>query len=150
MIFRSRDYLDLAYAEGKTCLRCEKLGCEPCHYSGLFSDRLGKGMSIKAADLHAELCRECHRYFDLYKSPGGNDDARAAEFLLLIVKTLVRNLESGHVEMMVMTKLRDQTPHNPEAKAELARSARKSSASKRGTRCQRSSKTVPRPTEWRP
>jgi len=97
--WRSRSYLDLSYADGKTCLRCGALGCEPCHYSGRYSDQLGKGGAQKSFDLTADLCRTCHRHFDLYED--GNDDARATAFMLLILKTLHRNLQLGLVDLSV-------------------------------------------------
>lgn len=106
--YENRAYLDLAYVPGKTCVRCGSPGgepCEPCHYSGKYGDRVGRGGSRKAPDLHAELCRACHNHFDQYE--GGNDDARAAEFLLLILKTLARNLHDGHAYLSVLTLVRE-------------------------------------------
>lgn len=141
--WRSRPYLDLSYVEGKTCLRCGRLGCEPCHYSGQYSDRLGKGGAQKSMDAAvADLCRECHVYFDLYHS--GNNDVRAAEFLLLALETLHRNLQMGHAEIMTLSfpvrreglpEKEGVTPHS------LPPSRRR-----KGSKCVRSSKTVPRPT----
>ena len=108
--WRSRPYLDLSYVEGKTCVRCGKLGCEPCHYSGQYSDRLGKGGAQKSFDAAvADLCRECHVYFDLYHA--GNDDVRAAEFLMLVLLTLHRNLQAGHIEIVVHTFLEGRDPY---------------------------------------
>lgn len=114
--WRSREYRRLSYVEGKTCIRCGRLGCEPCHYSGLYSDQLGKGGAQKSLDVTADLCRECHIYFDLYK--GGNDDTRAAEFLLCIMKTLHRNLQLGLVLLVVTTEpktLSDVATHSSPA-----------------------------------
>lgn len=146
--YRSRPYLDLSYVEGKTCVRCGRLGCEPCHYSGLYSDQLGKGGAQKSFDAAvADLCRECHVYFDLYE--GGNDDARAAEFLLLILKTLHRNLHQGHAEIAVHTFLESRK----QRLADLARDCnanagvaapRPRKGSQRGTHCARPDKIIPR------
>lgn len=107
--YRNRDYLDLSYVEDgqKPCIRCGKRGCEPAHYSGLYSDQLGKGGGQKAFDVAADLCRECHRYFDLYVD--GNDDRRAAEFMLLILLTLRRNLEMGYAELLASVRIRPET-----------------------------------------
>lgn len=102
--YSDRAYLDLSYMEGKGCVRCGDSKCEPAHYSGLYSDQLGKGGSQKSADLVvADLCRKCHAYFDLYL--GGNDDIRAAEFLLLCWRTLLRNVAMGLAEVRVLRSL---------------------------------------------
>jgi len=142
-LWRSRQYLDLSYVEGKTCLRCGKDSCEPCHYSGMYSDRLGKGGAQKSFDAAvADLCRECHIYFDLYE--GGNDDARAAEFLVLCLETLHRNLLLAHayLEPLTCPVRREGLPEkgggaSPDATLVPPSRRRKS-------RCTRSSKTIER------
>lgn len=127
--FRSRIYLDLSYIE-KTCLRCGAYGCEPCHFSGQFSDRVGKGAAQKASDLvAADLCRKCHVYFDTYQA--GNGDARAAEFLTLCWQTFLRNVALGHVEVIMHTELRPGIEERQKAR-------------KRGSQCVASAKTLPR------
>lgn len=161
--WRSREYLDLSYVEGKTCVRCGRLGCEPCHYSGLYSDRLGKGGAQKSMDAAvADLCRECHVYFDLYK--GGNDDARAAEFLLLCLVTLHRNLQEHWVVIVPFMLVREPPPemdnggsvidptkrltpddcHDDKPPSKRATKQKGRRGSKRGTHCQRPDKVLPR------
>ena len=96
MNHRSRKYLDLA--EGQACVKCgiNDGTVVSAHYSGLYGHRLGRGGSMKAHDFcSAHLCGKCHREFDSYAA--GNDDARAAEFMLLILETLARNLRNGSV-----------------------------------------------------
>ena len=136
--WRSRPYLDLSYVEGKTCVRCGKPGCEPCHYSGQYADRLGKGGAQKSFDAAvADLCRECHVYFDLYHA--GNNDVRAAEFLMLVLLTLHRNLQAGHVEIVVHTFLESRRDPLTELARETERlglydnKPRKRKGSQRGT-----------------
>lgn len=64
-----------------------------CHYSGLYAHRFGNGVSTKSHDIvGADLCMECHGYFDHYKD--GNDADRAAEFLCYCMMTLVRRFEN--------------------------------------------------------
>lgn len=143
--WRSRPYLDLSYVEGKTCLRCGRLGCEPCHYSGQYSDRLGKGGAQKSMDAAvADLCRECHVYFDLYHS--GNNDVRAAEFLLLVLETLHRNLQMGHAEIAALSfpVRREGLPEKEGASlfsASLAPPSRRRKGKE--SRCVKSKKTLP-------
>ena len=91
---RSRKLLDAA--ENARCIRC---GCQDgtvvaAHYQGFGSNRLGKGRGQKPDDTAtAELCRNCHEYFDSYES--GNDEERAAEFLLLVLETINRRWHRG-------------------------------------------------------
>lgn len=142
--WRSRQYLDLSYVEGKTCVRCGRVGCEPAHYSGQYSDRLGKGGAQKSFDAAvADLCRECHIYFDLYHA--GNDDVRAAEFFVLCFETLHRNLQMAHayLEPLTFPARREGLPEKegvcPAASHSLPPSRRR-----KKSRCTRSDKTVPR------
>lgn len=68
------------------CVACGHHQAEVAHYSGKYSDQLGKGISKKAwFHCAAGLCRTCHKFFDNYED--GNDDARAAMFMLMILKT---------------------------------------------------------------
>ena len=103
--YRSRPYLDLVYLDGVRCAKCGAqasgfMQTDPAHYSGLFSDRLGKGGAQKCADIvSCPLCRKCHTDFDLYRT--GNDEKRAAEFLLLCWEWLLCNLDAGRVELVV-------------------------------------------------
>lgn len=91
---RSRKYLDLA--EGQSCIRCGAHDgtVVSAHYCGRYQHRLGRGAGQKAHDFcSAHLCGRCHTEFDTYAA--GNDDARAAEFMLLILETLARNIRRG-------------------------------------------------------
>ena len=95
--YRNRKLLDAA--KGQSCIRCgaDDGTIVAAHYSGLYSDQLGKGAGQKAWDLFvAFLCRDCHATFDSYKD--GNDDARAAKFMLLILKTQMRLLDMGVIK----------------------------------------------------
>ena len=144
--WRSRPYLDLSYAEGKTCVRCGRPGCEPCHYSGLYSDQLGKGGAQKSMDgAAADLCRECHRHFDLYED--GNSDSRAAEFLLLILVTLHRNLQLGLATLEATLRVReDATMTTKAVDVTSAVGTKRNTRRKASSRCVASAKTFPRPT----
>ncbi len=86
--------------KGKPCVRCGELqGVVPAHYSGLFSDQLGKGMGVKGSDFAiAALCTNCHEWMDNYKD--GNDPERAAQFLVYCFKTLDLLLESGDIRII--------------------------------------------------
>jgi len=98
VIFRSRKLLN--YAKESPCIRCgrEDGTIVAAHYSGRYSQALGKGCGHKPHDSAcAHLCGDCHTHFDSYSTP--NDDTRAAEFLLLIVKTTAQLLIDGHMEV---------------------------------------------------
>ena len=86
----------LAEAKGQSCVRCEidDGTIVAAHYSGLYSERFGRGMSMKGDDFWvAFFCAKCHTYFDLYVD--GNDDARAIEFMSCIHATLKRLFAQG-------------------------------------------------------
>lgn len=93
----------LAAARGQSCVR-PACGINngttiPAHYSGKFSNLLGKGRGIKCHDLFiADLCDGCHQYFDGYKS--GNDDSRAAEFMICVHLTILRRWQAGVIGMV--------------------------------------------------
>lgn len=68
------------------CVACGDAHAEVAHYSGKYSDQLGKGTGRKSwFHCCAALCRKCHLFFDNYED--GNDDSRAAMFMLMILKT---------------------------------------------------------------
>lgn len=161
MNFRSRALLNLAY-ELECCIRmpgiCEGGRGEPCHANWA---EWGKGAGMKAHDFaFASGCRACHRELDQGK--GGSSISKFARYHYWMkghVETMRQLWERGLIA--VVAQLGERRPSksevagsNPahrsnavgvyEAKAELARSAPKR-ASKRGTHCQRSSKTVERP-----
>jgi len=92
--YRNRRILDAA--KGETCVRCgaNDETVVAAHYSGMGAHRLGKGMGQKADDhCVAWLCIACHQEMDSYSE--GNGDARAAEFLMLILETQRRLLDRG-------------------------------------------------------
>lgn len=91
---RSKRYL--AAAKGQPCTMTK--ACDgtvvACHYSGLHSNRLGKGAGIKAQDLFiADLCFDCHQQFDQYTQ--GRDYEQAFAFAMAIFETQWRRVEQG-------------------------------------------------------
>jgi len=86
-------------ANGQSCVRCGKetgttVGA---HYQGVGSLRLGKGRGIKPHDFaSADLCGECHSYFDGYES--ANDYERGWEFLMLCMETIARRFRDGVIK----------------------------------------------------
>ena len=89
---RIQKHLDAA--NGLSCVRCTREDGTVvfAHYSGLYSHRFGKGTANKVHDIcGADLCMECHGYFDHYKA--GNDADRAAEFMSYCFATLARRFE---------------------------------------------------------
>lgn len=95
-----------AAANGQSCIRCNKPGhTVSAHYSGPWQHRLGKGRGIKGSDVGAaDLCDECHRWFDEYvcvTAPIGSDERemqrmmRSEEFLALCLLTVIRRQEQG-------------------------------------------------------
>ena len=93
----------LAAAKGQSCVRpaCGKNNGTTisAHYSGKYSNLLGKGRGIKCHDIFvADLCVDCHSYFDQYES--GNDDARAAEFMICVHLTILRRWQMGVIGMI--------------------------------------------------
>lgn len=97
VLFRSNKLLKAA--KGQSCVRCntDDGTIVAAHYSGVYSNRLGRGKGIKPHDFCcADLCSKCHAYFDQYESP--NDDSRAAEFMLMILLTLYRRFTEGDIK----------------------------------------------------
>lgn len=95
---RSRKYLD--GARGQSCVRCE---CSDgtivaAHYCGFMAHVFGFGKGIKVHDvLVADLCLRCHVYFDQYQ--GTDKDRRGFEFLICIMKTIIRRYEQGILKL---------------------------------------------------
>ncbi|MHB1516665.1 MAG: hypothetical protein ACYCVY_13420 [Acidiferrobacteraceae bacterium] len=90
----TRVYLDAA--RDQPCIRCgaQDGTVVSAHYSGLYAYQLGKGMGKKCHDAAtAHLCAKCHVYLDSYAD--GNTVERSQEFLMLCMRTLIRNLERG-------------------------------------------------------
>lgn len=98
--YRNDDYLRLA--KGKPCMHCGSIrGVVSCHYSGRYASYLGKGGGIKCHDFCvAFLCAKCHRKFDEYED--GNDDERAALFMVMVLKSLALVIETGEVKIEVL------------------------------------------------
>jgi len=92
--WRSRKYLDAA--KDQYCVRCfaDDGTIVAAHYTGLRQHIYGKGTRIKGSDiLTADLCRDCHIYFD---NPDERKSIRRSEeFLNCIAITLMRRLEQG-------------------------------------------------------
>lgn len=79
-------YLNAIRSHVTHCVECSAVATDIAHYSGLHSDKLGKGRGCKAHDYAvARLCRECHTKLDNYES--GNDEDRVYDFLSLIYAT---------------------------------------------------------------
>lgn len=98
-MWRNKDYL--ALAKGKPCICCGNVGTTvSAHYSGIDFDRLGKGQGIKSDDIFvAHLCDNCHQYMDVYSN--GNTIERSQLFMLYILQTIKRLLETGEIEIKV-------------------------------------------------
>lgn len=95
---RSRRYLDTAFDQ--PCIKCDREDGTtiPAHYSGIGSDKLGKGMSLKVHDIcMAHLCMKCHEEFDSYEK--GNNYERAYDFLMCIMLTIVRNVKEDNLKI---------------------------------------------------
>jgi len=93
--YRNRKYLN-EVAGLMECQLCGKMDgtIVPAHYSGKYSSSFGKGMGQKAADhCVAALCHICHTDMDDYVM--GNDDARAARFMIAILRTQHALLRNG-------------------------------------------------------
>ena len=94
MTYRNRAYLNTAKDE--PCIKCGRNDgtVVAAHYSGLGAYALGKGMGTKVFDLAtAHLCSRCHAEFDNYQDD--NTIERSQEFLMLILRTLKKNVERG-------------------------------------------------------
>ena len=104
-IIRSKKYL--RGAKDQACVKC---GCNDgtivgAHYSGLRCHTYGKGTGIKVHDvLIADLCMECHNYFDspdlgLRHDTQANRNwkktERSEEFLHYVALTIVRRCRQG-------------------------------------------------------
>lgn len=90
---RSRKLLDAA--KGQPCVICgDDRTTVAAHYSGLYADRLGKGVGQKSGDIFAaHLCALHHAELDQYIN--GNTDARALRFFLAVFETQKRLFEQG-------------------------------------------------------
>lgn len=133
--YRSREYLDLSYADGKGCIICGA-PCEPAHYNGIGAHHLGRGAGMKASDLAvADYCRAHHVEADTYAGDRLSE-VRSADFLLHCWRTLLRNIDRGHVTLTVNA----HPVHRQERKERVAGRRVKS-------RCTAGAKTFPRNPE---
>lgn len=86
----------LKAARGQSCALCgaDDGTVVAAHYSGLYSNALGKGMGQKAWDhCTAHLCHRCHTDLDTYAD--GNNEERAIRFMVAIFKTQKRLFDEG-------------------------------------------------------
>lgn len=86
----------LEAARGQSCALCgaDDGTVVAAHYSGLYSNALGKGMGQKAWDhCTAHLCHRCHNDLDTYAE--GNNEERAIRFMVAIFKTQKRLFDEG-------------------------------------------------------
>lgn len=86
----------LEAARGQSCALCgaDDGTVVAAHYSGLYSNALGKGMGQKAWDhCTAHLCHRCHTDLDAYAE--GNNEERAIRFMVAIFKTQKRLFDEG-------------------------------------------------------
>ena len=99
---RSKKYL--RGAEGQPCTRCNTNDgtIVAAHYQGLRSHLYGKGTGTKVHDLLvADLCSECHHYFDSPQPPPSalsRDLCKALyseEFLHCVALTILRRVYDG-------------------------------------------------------
>ena len=80
--------------EGATDQACVNCGARDgtvvaAHYQGIRSGEFGKGIGRKPQDLLvADLCHRCHRAFD-----------NSEQFLTNIIRTLLRRIEQGIIEV---------------------------------------------------
>jgi hypothetical protein len=81
-------------ALGNACVRCYAPNSVGGHYTGIRQHDLGKGFGQKCDDhCIADLCPECHAYFD---QPDAHKSVeRSEEFLFLILLTLRRRIAEG-------------------------------------------------------
>ena len=94
----------LKAAHGRSCVRCGV--CDEtvvfAHYTGLRQHALGKGRGVKCHDCcGADLCMECHSYFDQYQGADGSWVKKielSEEFLFYCQLTIIRNFQEGVIE----------------------------------------------------
>ena len=88
--------------KGKLCICCgsNPASVIPAHYSGMWSNKLGKGYGIKPHDLTADLCGECHHKFDNHIN--GNNLENSFLFCTYIISSLMRRVEDGQVDFPEM------------------------------------------------
>jgi hypothetical protein len=93
-------------ANGQSCVRCgaDDGTINLCHYSGPYQHKFGKGRGIKGADIAAaDLCGQCHKFFDEYESQSGASEdwkvARSEEFLAACMLTVIRRIQQGIIKV---------------------------------------------------
>lgn len=91
----------LKASNGRSCVRCGAFNETVvfAHYTGLQQHRFGKGRGIKCHDCcGADLCSNCHRYFDEYQGADGSYTKKielSEEFLTCCMLTMIRNFQEG-------------------------------------------------------
>ena len=100
---RSKKYL--AAARGQSCTRCgvNDGTVVAAHYTGFRSHQFGKGTGTKVHDLLvADLCMECHVFFDTPCPPHADEEHRwqwknemSEEFMFCVAMTQIRRCEQG-------------------------------------------------------
>lgn len=86
----------LKASNGRSCVRChiDDGTIVRAHYTGFRQHTFGKGTSQKCDDhASADLCIECHTYFD--QETQHKSIEKSEEFLTLILLTLKRDFEEG-------------------------------------------------------
>ena len=86
----------LKASNGRSCIRCGNQNGTTvrAHYTGFRQHLFGKGISQKCDDhASADLCGECHIYFD--QDTSYKDIEKSEEFLMLIILTLKRDFDEG-------------------------------------------------------
>ena len=90
--FRSRALLDLA-AECPYCMACGSIMPLVAAHSN--AQKHGKGKGLKAHDIPAYLCSECHEYVD---GPGPREE-RAAYWADAMLNSMVWLLQAGKLKV---------------------------------------------------
>lgn len=71
------------------------------HYFGPRRHNYGGGMGIKGHDLvGAHLCAEHHKHMDTLSRDKGAKWERSEEFLHLVMLTIIRLHEQGHIQIV--------------------------------------------------
>lgn len=83
-------------ANHEECIRCHAPHAVSAHYCGIGKHMLSGGAGLKVHDVAtAWLCHKCHSEMDSYEAT--NSYERGWEFLMLILKTIVKRIERGTI-----------------------------------------------------
>ena len=94
----------LAGAKGQSCVNCGASDgtVVAAHYTGMRSQRFGKGTGHKPHDLCvADLCHKCHHKFDV-AFDGSSFEKKidlSEQFLFLIIQTLIRRVSQDIIDI---------------------------------------------------